>query len=40
VLPIVTLDGREIGNGKPGTRFAQMYAWYQEFKATVMRATA
>jgi D-alanine transaminase len=40
VLPIVTLDGREVGNGKPGPRFAQMHAWYQEFKATVMRATA
>ena len=40
VLPIVTLDGREVGNGRPGTRFAQMYAWYQEFKATVMRARA
>jgi D-alanine transaminase len=39
VLPIVTLDGREVGNGKPGPRFAPMYAWYQEFKATVMRAT-
>jgi hypothetical protein len=23
-----------------GTAFAQMYAWYQEFKATVMRATS
>lgn len=40
VLPIVTLDGRAVGEGKPGARFAQMYAWYQEFKATVMRATA
>jgi D-alanine transaminase len=40
VLPVVTLDGREVGNGRPGTRFAQMYAWYQEFKATVMRARA
>jgi D-alanine transaminase len=40
VLPIVMLDGRGVGNGRPGERFAQMYAWYQEFKATVMRATA
>jgi D-alanine transaminase len=40
VLPVVTLDGRGVGNGRPGERFAQMYAWYQEFKATVMRATA
>jgi D-alanine transaminase len=40
VLPIVMLDGRGVGTGRPGERFAQMYAWYQEFKATVMRATA
>ena len=39
VLPIVTLDGRKVGaGGTPGPVFAQMYAWYQEFKATVMRA--
>ena len=45
VLPIVTLDGRAVGTrvgagGTPGPVFAQMYAWYQEFKATVMRAAA
>ena len=39
VLPIVTLDGKEVGSGRPGPRFAQMHAWYQAFKATVMRAT-
>ena len=39
VLPIVTLDGRAVGTtGTPGPAFAQMYAWYQDFKATVMRA--
>ncbi|MDP2822858.1 MAG: aminotransferase class IV [Sulfuritalea sp.] len=47
VLPIVTLDGRAVMRsgihadgvgGTPGPVFAQMYAWYQEFKATVMRA--
>ena len=43
VLPIVVLDGRAIGGkvgagGTPGPVFARMYAWYQEFKATVMRA--
>ncbi|MCM2288092.1 MAG: D-amino acid aminotransferase [Sulfuritalea sp.] len=39
VLPIVTLDEKEVGaGGTPGPVFAQMYAWYQEFKATVMRA--
>ncbi len=45
VLPIVELDGRAVGTrvgagGTPGPVFAQMYAWYQEFKATVMRASA
>ena len=47
VLPIVSLDGRAVGAapgatggaaGTPGPVFARMYAWYQEFKATVMRA--
>ncbi|MCE9570338.1 MAG: aminotransferase class IV, partial [Rhodocyclales bacterium] len=42
VLPIVTLDGRAVGTrvgaqGTAGPVFAQMYAWYQAFKATVMR---
>jgi D-alanine transaminase len=45
VLPIVMLDGRAVGTivgagGTPGPAFAKMYAWYQEFKATVMRAAA
>jgi len=41
VLPIVTLDGTKVGaGGTPGPVFARMYAWYQEFKATVMRAPA
>ncbi|MDP2134117.1 MAG: aminotransferase class IV [Sulfuritalea sp.] len=44
VLPIVTLDGRAVGTrvgagGTPGPQFARMYDWYQEFKATVMRAS-
>jgi D-alanine transaminase len=38
VLPIVRLDDRPIGTGRPGPVFAEMYRWYQEFKATVMRA--
>ncbi len=38
VLPIVTLDGSRVGaGGTPGPLFAAMYAWYQAFKATVMR---
>ena len=41
VLPIVTLAGRRVGcDGAPGPVFARMYDWYQEFKATVMRAAA
>lgn len=42
VLPITSLDGRPIGQnanaGRPGPLFARMYAWYQDFKQTMMRA--
>jgi D-alanine transaminase len=37
VLPITTLDERPVGDGKPGPMGRQMYAWYQDFKNTVMR---
>lgn len=37
VLPIVTLDGRPVGDGKPGPVYARMYPWYQDFKTRVMR---
>jgi D-alanine transaminase len=37
VLPITVLDGRPVGEGKPGPVFQRMHAWYQEFKARVMR---
>lgn len=38
VLPIVLLDGVKVGaGGTPGPLYAPMYAWYQEFKSTVMR---
>lgn len=40
VLPIVTLDGRPVGNGRPGLLFTQMLGWYQDYKRTVMRANA
>jgi D-alanine transaminase len=39
VLPIVSLDGRPVGRGKPGPCFARMYAWYQEFKRSVMHGS-
>jgi branched-subunit amino acid aminotransferase/4-amino-4-deoxychorismate lyase len=39
VLPVVLLDAVKVGaDGTPGPMFARMYAWYQTFKATVMRA--
>jgi D-alanine transaminase len=38
VLAIVSLDGRKIGDGKPGPQFRRMYELYQEFKRKVMRA--
>jgi D-alanine transaminase len=37
VLPVTLLDGRPIGDGKPGPVYARMHGWYQEFKARVMR---
>ena len=38
VLAIVKLDGRAVGEGKPGPVFRRMYQLYQEFKQKVMRA--
>jgi len=38
VLAIVTLDGKPVGNGKPGAVFRRMHGLYQEFKQKVMRA--
>ena len=38
ILPITKLDGKPVGNGKPGAIFARLYALYQEFKQNVMRA--
>jgi D-alanine transaminase len=38
VFPIVELDGRKIGDGRPGPVFHRMYQLYQEFKQKVMRA--
>ena len=37
VLAIVTLDGKMIGNGKPGPIFHRMYNLYQDYKRQVMR---
>ena len=38
VLAIVTLDGKPVGEGKPGPVFSRIYQLYQEFKQKVMRA--
>jgi D-alanine transaminase len=38
VLAIVTLDGKQVGDGKPGPQFKRMYRLYQDFKLKVMRA--
>jgi D-alanine transaminase len=38
VLPIVELDGKRVGDGRPGPQFRRMYQLYQEFKQKVMRA--
>ena len=32
VLPVVTLDGQAIGNGRPGPIYQALYAAYQEAK--------
>jgi D-alanine transaminase len=37
VLPIVSLDGQPVGDGRPGPWARQMLAWYQDYKRTVMR---
>ena len=38
ILAIVRLDGRPVGDGRPGPVFRRMYRLYQDFKAQVMRA--
>ena len=38
VFPIVALDGRKVGDGRPGAVFQRMFALYQDFKQKIMRA--
>ena len=38
VLAIVALDGKPVGEGRPGPAFRRMYRLYQDFKQNVMRA--
>ena len=40
VLAVTLLDGKPVGDGKPGPMYRRMHALYQEYKATVMRAPA
>lgn len=37
VLPITTLDGRPVGQGRPGPAARRMYDWYRAFRDEVMR---
>ncbi|CAG0124494.1 D-alanine transaminase [Rhodocyclaceae bacterium] len=37
VLAITTLDGKPVGNGKPGAMFSKLYRLYQDYKRDVMR---
>ncbi|MBI5436638.1 MAG: D-amino acid aminotransferase [Nitrosomonadales bacterium] len=39
ILAITTLDGKPVGNGKPGAIFAKLHQLYQDFKRDVMRKT-
>jgi D-alanine transaminase len=38
VFPIVELDGKPVGAGRPGPVFRRVYQLYQDFKQKVMRA--
>jgi D-alanine transaminase len=38
VLAIVELDGKRVGDGRPGPLFRRMHQLYQEFKQKVMRS--
>ena len=38
VLAIVSLDGKPVGDGRPGPAFWRVYRLYQDFKQRVMRA--
>jgi D-alanine transaminase len=40
VLAVTRLDGRAVGDGKPGAVFRRIYSLYQDFKQTVMRRAA
>ena len=37
IMPITLLDGKKVGSGRPGNIFVQLYQYYQNYKATIMR---
>jgi D-alanine transaminase len=37
VLAVTTLDGRAVGDGKPGPLFRRMHGLFQDFKRTATR---
>lgn len=37
IMPITRLDGKPVGDGKPGSMFALLHQLYQNYKNTVMR---
>jgi len=40
VLAVTTLDGKPVGNGRPGPMFRTVHQAFQDFKRKVMRAAA
>lgn len=40
ILPITRIDGRPVGNGKPGPMHAKMFALYKEYKQAFMQGQA
>jgi D-alanine transaminase len=39
VLPVTTVDGKPVANGKPGPMYARMHQLYQDYKARAKQAT-
>ena len=40
VLAVTTLDGKPVGNSKPGPMFRKMHALYQDYKSRLTRKDA
>ncbi|MDN5836052.1 MAG: D-amino acid aminotransferase, partial [Nitrosospira sp.] len=39
IMAITRLDGKSVGDGKPGSIFALLYQLYQNYKIAVMRGS-